>query len=45
MITISDNNKAGTPVNRIEDAKTERLLAEAACGQPWPFSASRFHRL
>jgi hypothetical protein len=30
--TIRDNNEAGKLANRIEDAKTERLLAEAARG-------------
>ena len=32
--TIRDNDEAGKLVNRIEDAKTERLLREAAGGQP-----------
>jgi hypothetical protein len=32
--TIRDNDEAGKLVNRIEDAKTERLLMDAAKGQP-----------
>jgi hypothetical protein len=32
--TIRDNDEAGKLVNRIEDAKTERLLREAGGGQP-----------
>jgi hypothetical protein len=31
--TIRDNDEAAKLVNRIEDAKTERLLAEAGRGQ------------
>jgi len=32
--TIRDNDEAGKLVNRIEDAKTERLLMDVAKGQP-----------
>jgi hypothetical protein len=32
--TIRDNDEAGKLVNRIEDAKTERLLRESVGGQP-----------
>jgi hypothetical protein len=32
--TIRDNDEAGKLVNRIEDAKTERLLMDVARGQP-----------
>ena len=32
--TIRDNDEAGKLVNRIEDAKTERLLMDVVKGQP-----------
>jgi hypothetical protein len=32
--TIRDNDEAGKLVNRLEDAKTERLLMDVAKGQP-----------
>jgi hypothetical protein len=32
--TIRDNDETGKLVNRIEDAKTERLLMDVAKGQP-----------
>ena len=32
--TVRDNDEAGKLVNRIEDAKTERLLMDVAKGQP-----------
>ena len=32
--TIRDNEEAGKLANRIEDAKTERLLMDVAKGQP-----------
>ena len=32
--TMRDNDEAAKLVNRIEDAKTERLLMEAARGEP-----------
>ena len=32
--TIRDNDEAGKLVNRIEDARTERLLMDVAKGQP-----------
>lgn len=32
--TIRDNDEAGKLVNRIEDARTERLLRDVARGQP-----------
>jgi hypothetical protein len=32
--TIRDNDQAGKLANRIEDAKTERLLMDVAKGQP-----------
>jgi hypothetical protein len=32
--TIRDNDEAGKLANRIEDAKTERLLMDVAKGQP-----------
>jgi hypothetical protein len=32
--TIRDNDEAGKLVNRIEDAKTERLLLDVVKGQP-----------
>jgi hypothetical protein len=32
--TIRDNDEAGKLVNRIEDARTERLLMDVARGQP-----------
>jgi hypothetical protein len=32
--TIRDNDEAGKLVNRIEDAKAERLLMDVARGQP-----------
>jgi hypothetical protein len=32
--TIRDNEEAGKLVNRLEDAKTERLLMDVARGQP-----------
>jgi hypothetical protein len=32
--TIRDNDEAGKLVNRLEDAKTERLLMDVARGQP-----------
>jgi hypothetical protein len=32
--TIRDNDEAGKLVNRIEDAKTERLLMDIVKGQP-----------
>jgi hypothetical protein len=32
--TIRDNDEAGKLVNRIEDAKTERLLIDVVKGQP-----------
>ena len=32
--TLRDNDEAGKLVNRIEDAKTERLLMDVVKGQP-----------
>jgi hypothetical protein len=32
--TIRDNDEAGKLVNRLEDARTERLLMDVAKGQP-----------
>ena len=32
--TLRDNDEAGKLVNRIEDARTERLLMDVAKGQP-----------
>jgi hypothetical protein len=32
--TLRDNDEAGKLVNRLEDAKTERLLMDAVKGQP-----------
>jgi hypothetical protein len=32
--TLRDNDEAGKLVNRLEDAKTERLLMDVAKGQP-----------
>ena len=32
--TVRDNDEAGKLVNRLEDAKTERLLMDVAKGQP-----------
>jgi hypothetical protein len=32
--TIRDNDEAGKLVNRLEDARTERLLMDAVKGQP-----------